>query len=140
MSEEFTTPDLIEVTLRSFEALRRGDVDEMVSYYDPDAVWDNSPAGEASHDGLGQIRALFEDWLGAFDHLRVEIEEVSETGIGVIFLIVRQHGRPVGSHGEVGVRYAHVNVWTEGAIVRTTVYLDIDEGRSAAERLAEERR
>jgi hypothetical protein len=40
---------------------------------------------------------------------------------------------------DLGVRYAHVNVWSARAIARTTVYLDIDEGCAAAERLAGER-
>lgn len=139
MSEESTSPDLVEQTLRSFEAFRRGDVDEMLSYYAANAVWDNSPAGETSYDGVARIRELFEEWLSAFDDLRVDLLELSEIGSGVIFLIVQQRGRPYGSRGEVSVRYAHVNAWNAGTIIRTTVYLDIDEGRVVAERLADER-
>jgi ketosteroid isomerase-like protein len=139
MAEESTTPDLVALTLRSFEAVQRGDVDAMVGYYGPDSAWDNSHVGETIHEGLGQIRGFFEDWLGAFDELQVEVEEVSALGHEVIFLIVRQHARPIGGGGHVGVRYAHVNVWSAGVIMRSTVYLDIDEGRAAAERLAEER-
>jgi hypothetical protein len=30
-------------------------------------------------------------------------------------------------------------IWADGLIERTTLFLDIDEGRAAAERLAEER-
>jgi hypothetical protein len=32
-----------------------------------------------------------------------------------------------------------VTEWVEGRVVRVTVYIDIDEGRATAERLAEER-
>jgi ketosteroid isomerase-like protein len=60
MPEESTTRDLVGVTLRSFEAVRRGDVDAMMSYYGPDSIWDNSHAGETMHEGPGQILDLDE--------------------------------------------------------------------------------
>lgn len=50
-----------------------------------------------------------------------------------------QRGRPAGSSGEVTIRYGSVGVWDAGLMVRVTQYSDIDEGRAAAERLAEER-
>ena len=53
--------------------------------------------------------------------------------------MLTQEGRPVGSSGEVALRYAAVSVWEDGKIVRLTNYNDIDAGRAAAERLAEER-
>jgi hypothetical protein len=40
---------------------------------------------------------------------------------------------------DVRLRYAVVGVWVEGLVVRLTNYGNIDEGRAAAERLAEER-
>ena len=48
-------------------------------------------------------------------------------------------GRPVGSSSEVRQRTAGVTVWAGGLIERVTFYLDIDQARAAAERLAEER-
>jgi hypothetical protein len=48
-------------------------------------------------------------------------------------------GRPVGSDGQVRIRYAAALAWVEGLIVRFTAYGDIDEGRAAAELLAESR-
>src|SRR5213080_4581579 len=47
-------------------------------------------------------------------------------------------GRPIGSGGEVQLRYAAVTEWVGGMVVRDTNYTDIDEARAAAERLAEE--
>ena len=41
--------------------------------------------------------------------------------------------------GDLKMRYAPVNEWRDGLIARETLYTDIDEGRAAAERLAEER-
>jgi len=48
-------------------------------------------------------------------------------------------GRPVGSSGEVQLRYASVDVWQDGKVKRVTNYYDIDKPRVAAERLTEER-
>jgi hypothetical protein len=45
-------------------------------------------------------------------------------------------GPPVGSSGEVQLRYAAVSVWEDGKVVRMTKYTDID---AATERLAKER-
>jgi hypothetical protein len=58
---------------------------------------------------------------------------------GITFHVVRQYARPVGSSQHVQTREAHVSEWVDGMIVRVMVYLDIDEGRAAAERLAESR-
>jgi hypothetical protein len=40
----------------------------------------------------------------------------------------------------VQAREAHVTEWQDGLAVRVTVYIDVDEARAAAERVAEERR
>ena len=49
-------------------------------------------------------------------------------------------GHPVGSSGELRMRTGNVVSWTEAVIERETGYVDIDEARAAAERLAKERR
>jgi hypothetical protein len=59
-----------------------------------------------------------------------------DLGSGVTIAVVGQTGRLAGSSSVVGLRYAAVAVWVDGAIVRITNYSDIDEGRAAAERLA----
>jgi len=45
MPEESTTPDGVELLRRSVEGTNRREIDEVMSVYAPDAVWDNSPAG-----------------------------------------------------------------------------------------------
>lgn len=70
----------------------------------------------------------------------VELEEALDLGNGVTLLVNRQVARPVGSAAYVRIREAHVIEWIEGMVVRLTVYNDIDEGRAAAERLAESKR
>jgi hypothetical protein len=53
--------------------------------------------------------------------------------------VIRQDARPLGSAGRGQARSAFVSELVEGMLVRVVVYLAIDEARSAAERLAEER-
>ena len=48
-------------------------------------------------------------------------------------------GHPVGSSGEVQIRFGSVASWTEAVVERLTAFMDIDEARAAAERLAQER-
>ncbi len=75
----------------------------------------------------------------SYEEYEFEAEEILDLGNGVGFRVLVQKGRPVGSSGEVQLRYGTVSVWEDGKIARITNYTDIDEARAAAERLAEER-
>jgi ketosteroid isomerase-like protein len=138
MAEESATPDLVELTRRAFEAANRRDVDAGVSFYAPDAVYESVGMG-ASFEGVAAIREYLGDFGGAYDEFGLETDEILDLGNGVTLAVVDQKGRPHGSSGEVQMRYAAVAIWVEGMIERFTTYTDIDEGRAAAERLAEER-
>ena len=138
MPEESTTPDLVELMRRGFEAANRRDVDAGASFYAPDAVYESAGMG-ASFEGVAAIREFLGDFVGAYDEFGVEVEEILDLGNGVTLAVVNQEGRPHGSSGEVQMRYAAVAIWVEGMIERYTTYTDIDEARAAAERLAESR-
>jgi hypothetical protein len=84
------------------------------------------------------IRSFIEDWFGMYEELEYGLEGVRDLSKGVVFAVVIQNGRPVGSAGHVRQREGWVYVWVGGLIARLTIS-DIDEGRAAAERLAEER-
>jgi ketosteroid isomerase-like protein len=138
MSEDSTTPDLVELSRRLSEAANRRDFDAVMSFWSPDSVWEALP-GLGTYEGLAAIRGFFEDWLSAYEEFEIEPEEVLELGNGVMLSVLPQNARLAGSSGRVRLRYAAVSVWVEGMIVLTTNYLDIDEARAAAERLAEDR-
>jgi len=74
----------------------------------------------------------------AYEELDYGLEEVRDLGNGVVFAVVVQNGRPVGSAGHLRQREGWVFVWVRGLIARLTI-LEVDEARAAAERLAEER-
>jgi ketosteroid isomerase-like protein len=139
MPEESTTPDLVELTRRAIEAGSRHDIDSVMSFYAPDAVWDLSDVGIGTFEGVAAIRSFVEEWWGTWgDHL-IEVEETVDLGHGVVFSSVREDGRLAGSDRHVEQRRGWVFLWMEGGFERATVYLDIDKARAAAERLAEER-
>jgi hypothetical protein len=74
-----------------------------------------------------------------YEELVYELEEVRDLGEGVVFAVVTQNGRLVGSAGHVQQREGWVYLWVRGLLARLTIY-DVDEARAAAERLAAERK
>jgi ketosteroid isomerase-like protein len=138
MSQESTTPDLIEVTGQSVDAMNRRDLDAAMSYFATDAVWDASQIGIGTFVGVSAIRTFQSDWLATFEELTVDMAEIVDMGNGVIYGICVLTGRLAGG-GEVHQRWAAVNTFVDGLYVRVEAYLNPDEARASAERLAEER-
>ena len=135
MSKEFTTPDPVELVRKQLEALDRGDLDGVVSSVAEDGVLD----GRADLiEGRAAIRAFLSEWFGAYEELDFELEEVSHLGGGVVFAVVIQDGRLVGSAGHVRQREGWVYLCVGGSIARLTTS-GVDQARAAAERLAQER-
>ena len=140
MSQESTTPDLVELSRGLFDAAQRREFDAILLRYAPDAVWDMNPLGGlGTFEGHAAIRGFWRDWFASYEELEIGLDEILDLGNGVIFAVDRTSGCLIGSTGRVEFRYAIVAVWEEGLIVQITMYTDIDEARAAAVRLAEER-
>jgi ketosteroid isomerase-like protein len=137
MVEEHATPDLLELSRRLFAAGGRADVDGLMSFYSPDVVMELPEAG-LTFEGLDAIRQFYEDFFGLYEELTSELEELRDMGNGIGLSVIRNHGHPVGSTAEVQQRAAWVSTWREGRITRVTIYVDADEARALAERLAAE--
>ena len=120
------------------DAVNRGDLDAVMSFYLPDALWESPPLG-TSFAGVAAIRGFHEDWLGAHEDYEIHTEEILDLDNGVVLAVIRQNARPVGSTGHVQTRMAVTSESEDSKVARVTVYYDIDEARAAAERLAEER-
>jgi ketosteroid isomerase-like protein len=138
MSEEPTTPKLVELVRRRVEAADSGDIDAMTSFFAPDAVWDSTPMGLEVYEGRAAIGRFFADWWGTYDASAAEAEEIVEFANGVTLAVIVFNGRPVGSSANVRWRYAAVSSWVDSTVSRETNYTDIDAARAAAERLATE--
>jgi ketosteroid isomerase-like protein len=136
MSEESTTPDLVELVRKQLEALDRRDLDTVMSSVAEDTVF-HGRFGDL-FEGRAAIRGLLEDWFRAWEELDFELEEVSDLGGGVVFAVVIQDGRPVGGDGRVRQREGWVYLWVGDSIARLTTS-EVDQARAAAERLAESR-
>src|SRR5438445_11311387 len=106
MSEESTTPDLVELQKRLTEAGNRRDVDAQVDLYAPDGVWDMSLMGMGVFEGQTAVRRFFEDWFAPYENYEAAAEAILDlvNGVGLRILTIR--GRPVGTSGEVALRYA----------------------------------
>jgi ketosteroid isomerase-like protein len=139
MPEKSTTPDLPELTRRAIEAAGRCDFDAAMAFYAADSVWDGSAMGIGVYKGVATIRHELEAWTAAFEDFEIEIEEISDMGNGVVLSLTSQSGRPGGVSGDVQMPVIGVTQWSDGKIVRTSFFMDADEARAAAERLAEER-
>jgi ketosteroid isomerase-like protein len=139
VSEESTTPDLVEV--RSAVEGTYGEYAAFAErYYAADAVLDSgdgAPLGPA--EGLASILAVQREYWEMWATHHHYVDDIVDLGRGVWYLVVREDGRIKGSEVPVEASHAWILLWDRGAVVRILSYLDIGEGRAAAERLAEER-
>ncbi len=134
MSEESTTPDLVELVRRQAAAGNRRDIDALMSSFAVDAVFDGRGL-DGFFEGRSAIRAFVEGWWGIYEELEYKLEEVHDLGNGVVFAVVLQEARPVGTAGHVQLREGWVWVWVGSLIARLTTHAEIGEARAAAERL-----
>lgn len=139
MAEESTTRDPVELFLRLGDAVTAGDIDAMMGFFAPDAVWDFNAWGIGTFVGVAAIRSFAEDWLGNWDDHSVVAEEIVGLGSGVVFMSYRETARPSGAAAHVNQRRGHAALFVQGKVARITTYLDPDQARAAAERLAQER-
>ena len=138
MSEESTTPDLVELARQAMEATNRGDIDPLLSLYAADAVYVTEGLGR--FEGLPAIRGFIEEFRGSFDTFVFEVQEVLDFGNGIIYGRQLITGRLHGSDGDVSMPSGWVLTFNDGLIARCASYKDPDEARADAERLAGERR
>jgi ketosteroid isomerase-like protein len=133
MSEEPTTRDLVELTRFMFEAANRRDFDAALEFYVPNAFW-RGTVDDA--EGVAAIRDLWVGYFGAFEELQVVLEDVVDVGNGVILVASRHEGRLVGG-AALAERRSFVYEFVDRRVVRVRDYVDVEEARADAERLAE---
>jgi ketosteroid isomerase-like protein len=85
MSEESTTPDLVERQKRLTEAANRRDLDAMMAFYAPDAVYDMSPLGMGVFEGQAAARGFIEDWWGSYEEYEFEAKETLDLAMELAF-------------------------------------------------------
>ena len=135
MPQEATSPDLVELTRRLFEAANRQDFDAALEFYVPHALW-RGTVDDA--EGVAAIRDLWVSYFSAFEELRVILDDVVDFGDGIILVDSRHVGRLLGG-AALTERRAFVFEFVDGRVVKATDYVDFDDARADAERLAAER-
>ena len=139
MREKPTARDLLELSRPMIEA---DTFDEWATFaeqiYAPNAVW-NTGGHMGRLEGRDAIVAFVRDYWLMCDDDHHYVEESVDLGDGVIWGIIREHGRIKGSDTYIEARWAFVSLLDDGQCVRFAGYTDLDEGRAAAERLADER-
>jgi ketosteroid isomerase-like protein len=82
--------------------------------------------------GLPELIDAWRGWLEAFDVFWTEVEEFVDAGDDQVLVILRDHGRPVGSDAEV--ENLGASLWTlrDGKIARIDFYPTREQGLSAA--------
>jgi ketosteroid isomerase-like protein len=91
------------------------DVDEALTYADPDIVW--NPIEELPAQGHGAVRASLARWKAEWHDYKVIPEEFEDRGDRVV-VTVRLRGRGRGSGIEIDARFYDVYTLRDGKIVR----------------------
>src|SRR5450631_3013930 len=125
MSEESTTPDVVELLGRALEAANRRDLDAVARSFAEDATFDGRGVPD-HYEGRAAIRSMLEEWFATYEKLEFGLEEVRDLGNGVVFAVVSQNGRPAGSAGHLRQREGWVFVWVRGLVARLTTS-EVDE-------------
>lgn len=139
MSEESTSPDLVELTHRLWRQIKHQDWDAVLGFFSSDATYDMSPLGLGTFEGHAAMRRSWEEWWSTFPDGAWDIEHILRMGQGVVFVEIETQSHVPGSASTVEMGGAFVYEWADDKIARVIAYRDIREARAAAERLAEER-
>jgi ketosteroid isomerase-like protein len=114
----------VEVVRRQFAAFQTG-LDAVSEFWHPDIDW---RAVEGAADDVGIIRGhealrrYYADWLGTFDDLQADVEEVIFDSTERCAAAVRNSGRPSGTSALVRGRYYVVCTVRDGVIVSGREY------------------
>ncbi len=127
----------VEIVLRTFEALNRGDIDQALAQEaDDDFVmdWSNSigPA-KGVYRGKAEIRRFWGWFADAFDVIDWEPQEFIEIGEGRLIVVTRTRVRGRGSG--VAAEVVGAQLWTiraTGKVGRIVMYQSKAEALEAA--------
>jgi len=126
-----TLNEIYELMNTRFAALKAGDMDDLVAFFDPDVVIEtvDAPDPETYHGHEG-VRTWFNDAYGPWAAVHVEAEDIRESGEWTVALLhVSLQGEASGVELELPVAVFHQ--FRGGKIVRDRIYLDRDEGLEA---------
>ena len=118
---------------RTYELVNAGDLEAMVEGFEPGFEWhpDELAPGQTTRRTADDVKLAVDDFTGAFEEFRTEVEELIEDGDQVI-AVVRHVGR-VGS-GDVERRETHLWTFAGGRPRSLREFEDRDTALRAARR------
>jgi ketosteroid isomerase-like protein len=134
MSQESTTPDLVEIVRRANDAFNRRDVDAWLSFFSPDIVYRPVPTFPDCQErqGLGAMRRWMEEWHGAWaDDYTTQAESIREHG-DVVIALLRFTGHARASGVEVAGGIFEVYRFRDGKIASVEDFTERCEALKAA--------
>jgi ketosteroid isomerase-like protein len=124
----------VDVVRRALEAFRHGDVEEMLSYMDPEGEWHSAIVGGAEgsvytgHEGL---RRWYADSFDSFEEIEGEWSEFRDLGDRVLALgRVKARGRASGV--ELDSPMGWVFTLRRGRVIKAEGFLSRAEALEAA--------
>jgi len=127
---ENTFRELVE---EGYAAFARGEVEFLVEHSDPDIEIIESPAlpGARVYRGHDGLRRAIDNWTGAWDEFRIDLERVIDAGRERVITIARHHGRGRSSGALVETRVVNVHTGRGGKSVRWEGFASLDEAFAA---------
>jgi ketosteroid isomerase-like protein len=120
----------IDSIRRGFEAWNRRDLEAALGGMHPDVEWRIPDAGldvEEAYRGPEGVRAFWELFWDAWEHISLQAEQFIEIDQGRLLVFVRFRGKGRGSGAEVERQVAHVYEFRDGKIVGFDFYWDREE-------------
>ena len=111
----------VELIQRVYEEFGKGESVEWA--LDPKVEWHTAadlPDSDV-HRGIDAVAALVRDWLGSFDDLRADVEQLIDQGDYVVVALVLR-GRIHGTDEEVALPETHVWKLRDGKAVEVREY------------------
>jgi ketosteroid isomerase-like protein len=113
----------VEVVMRWFERLGRGEAEAALQYVHPAVETHEGPElpGAASYFGHAGLARAYEHWAEQWDDFRMELEELVDAGSDVV-AVTRHHGTGRASRVPVQTLVAYVLTLHDGKLVRVRIF------------------
>jgi ketosteroid isomerase-like protein len=121
-----------ELLNSQFDALKGGDLEPLLAFFDPLAVIELVDAPDPErYEGHEGVRKWFRDFFSVWESIHIEAEEFIEIGDWtVVHLQTRVRGEASGV--ELEIPFTATHQFRNGKIVHDRVYLDRAEALEAA--------
>ena len=127
-----------DLARRGFERWNERRFEELLAFFNEDAVWDMTPFGipdMAVFQGHEGLRRFFSEWLATFPDSTIEVEDVEQRGDWTLATVLQLvSGRASGT--PVPFRYGGIGHWSDGRCDFGENHRDLDRARAAFERYA----